>query len=451
MNYKIGGTVITRVFQDDISDGILDLNMYANPNAKAITQDALSNCVVKKIVFPKRNFSIEELHKINWSNCGIREFNVPENYCDKLYSAQEFVSSIFRIEKYFLTNNFDRNGVLKYSELMELNKLKKKLIDLCQSCDIEEVLDSISDDLVKEKEKKEESKLSATDENIELKVINTLKDALKNRYLWQSTFTYANKYNIKIDNNNNINLVYSENGDTYMVHFESSFFLYNYSVPLDDDIANKLNFLVENINVLNRIIELAFFRRDTLEKEKEKNKIKQISKGDLLSNPAVKHALRIRNSGLSYDSIVISSMKPVIDSSFFIENYEFLKEMGLIPFLDLGKVDCSVCNLEGLDLANSNIKLDLDKYRKTGFTLRNTNLENVPLFRQELNGIVADGANFKGTNILITPGKDSIEGAVFDETCMFFNESGVTIPFSNLRRMGYRIDKPKKMELRLYG
>lgn len=456
MKYNQGGTIIEKIYQDDICDGVLDLSSLKT-RVKGIRSNALSGCKVKKIIFPQECFALYSYMNNNTEYvfsmgeaCGLREFNVPSNY-NNFYDLEDFIRRVLGgiKENYFFDKLYiNGEGVFKYSELFELSCVKRKLLDLCKSFQGLEWLDLIESGLEEKIEDKKNKLLPNTKEERTLMVIRTLRSVLESGVLWQSSFSHRD-YNIEIDDENHVSIVFGMKGDTYKINLENNVVLNQLPIPLSDEVAHELNFLYENIDIVNEIVKTAYSKKAAEKQKQEEILQDKKEKEQFLDNPVVKQAVRIRDSGLDYDSVVACSLKPRVESEFFFEYYEFFKKMGLIPFLNLEKIDFSHHNLEGLDLSNSNIRLNLLEYSKTGFTLKNTNLENVPLLRQELNGIVADGANFRGTCIFIMPSRDRIDGAIFDESCCFFRENGSSIPFSDLRRIGFRIDKEKQLELKL--
>lgn len=455
MKYNQDGTIIEKIYQDDINGGVLDLSSLKT-RVKGIRCNALSGCEVKKIIFPQERFVLYSYmntgaeYVFSMGDCGLREFNVPNNY-NNIYVLEDFIRRVLGgiKENYFSDKLYiNGEGVLKYSELFALSCVKRKLLDLCKSFLGLDWLDLIESSLKEKVEGKQNKLLPITQEKRTLMVIRTLRSVLENGALWQSSFSHRD-YNIEIDDENHVSVVFDMNGDTYKIDLENNVVLNRLPIPLSDEVAQNLNFLYENIDIVNEIVKIAYSTKADEKKKQEEILQNRKIKEHFLDNPVVKQAARIRDSGLDYDSAVACSLKPKVESDFFFEYYDFFKKMGLIPFLNLERIDFSHYNLEGLDLSNSNIRLNLLEYSKTGFTLKNTDLENVPLLRQELNGIVADGANFKGTCIFITPSRDRIDGATFDESCCFFRENGSSIPFSDLRRIGFRIDKEKQMELKL--
>ena len=116
----------------------------------------------------------------------------------------------------------------------------------------------------------------------------------------------------------------------------------------------------------------------------------------------------------------------------------FFNDPDIIKYCDLSLIDFTKANIEGFDLSNTNASIDLDKlYNKS---IKGTNLKNVNLMRQDLDGILADGADLRGTNVFVSIEKTSIIGTKFSSSTTFMLETRI-LTESEVKELGIQVEK----------
>lgn len=185
------------------------------------------------------------------------------------------------------------------------------------------------------------------------------------------------------------------------------------SEEIEESKENKKN---ENIkNIANSI-------KAMLQKLKENNT-------DLEKVPKIK----IRN--LVFYSY-ISDDKKEIDP--------FFNDPDIIKYCDLSLIDFTNANIEGFDLSDTNANIILDQlYNRS---IKNANLRNINLMRQDLDGILADGADLRGTNVFVSIEKTSIIGTKFSSSTTFMLETRI-LTKSEVKELGIQVEKEESDNL----
>lgn len=116
----------------------------------------------------------------------------------------------------------------------------------------------------------------------------------------------------------------------------------------------------------------------------------------------------------------------------------FFNDPDIIKYCDLSLIDFTNANIEGFDLSDTNANIILDKlYNKS---IKNTKLRNVNLMRQDLDGILADGADLRGTNIFVSIEKTSIIGTVFSKSTTSMLETKI-LTEGEVQELGIQVEK----------
>ncbi len=150
-------------------------------------------------------------------------------------------------------------------------------------------------------------------------------------------------------------------------------------------------------------------------------------------DPSSSPKIKIRNT-VFYAKV--SDVKKEIDP--------FFHDSDIIKYCDLSLIDFTNADIEGYDLSNTNAKIDLTKlYNRS---IKNTNLRNVSLMRQDLDGILADGADLRGTNVFVSIEKTSIIGTIFSESTTFMLETQI-LTADEVRNLGIIVKEEPKEEI----
>ncbi len=134
----------------------------------------------------------------------------------------------------------------------------------------------------------------------------------------------------------------------------------------------------------------------------------------------------------------ISESKKEIDA--------FFKDPEIIKYCDLSLIDFTNADIENVDLSNTNANIDLEKlYQKS---ILNAKLRNVNLIRQDLDGILADGADLRGTGIFVSIDKTSIVNTLFSSESVFMLETKI-LDASEVEKLGIKVEKDEEKDLSL--
>ena len=134
----------------------------------------------------------------------------------------------------------------------------------------------------------------------------------------------------------------------------------------------------------------------------------------------------------------ISESKKEIDA--------FFKDPEIIKYCDLSLIDFTNADIENVDLSNTNANIDLEKlYQKS---ILNAKLRNVNLIRQDLDGILADGADLRGTGIFVSIDKTSIVNTLFSSESVFMLETKI-LDASEVEKLGIKVEKEEEKDLSL--
>ena len=128
----------------------------------------------------------------------------------------------------------------------------------------------------------------------------------------------------------------------------------------------------------------------------------------------------------------------------------FFKDPAILKYCDLSLIDFTNADIEGMDLSNTNASINLKKvYHKS---IKNTNLRNVNLIGQDLDGVVADNADLRGTYIFVSTDKASIVNTKFSSSSTFMLGTKL-LSLEEASNMGLHIenelDPPIKRTLKL--
>ena len=128
----------------------------------------------------------------------------------------------------------------------------------------------------------------------------------------------------------------------------------------------------------------------------------------------------------------------------------FFKDPAILKYCDLSLIDFTNADIEGMDLSNTNASINLKKvYHKS---IKNTNLRNVNLIGQDLDGVVADNADLRGTYIFVSTDKASIVNTKFSSSSTFMLGTKI-LSLEEASNMGLHIenelDPPIKRTLKL--
>lgn len=116
----------------------------------------------------------------------------------------------------------------------------------------------------------------------------------------------------------------------------------------------------------------------------------------------------------------------------------FFNDPDIIKYCDLSLIDFTNANIEGFDLSDTNANIILDKlYNKS---IKNANLRNINLMRQDLDGILADGADLRGTYVFVSIEKTSIIGTKFSNSTTFMLETRI-LTESEVKELGIQVEK----------
>lgn len=135
----------------------------------------------------------------------------------------------------------------------------------------------------------------------------------------------------------------------------------------------------------------------------------------------------------------ISDEKKIID--------DFFSDIDIIKNCDLSEIDFTNAVLEEANLEDSGANIVLSEVY--GGSIKNANLKGMALYGQELEGIVADGANLRNTGIVVMVDKVSIKGAKFSLGTTFMLNNMV-LSEEIVRSMGielYQEEEEIKLEL----
>lgn len=78
----------------------------------------------------------------------------------------------------------------------------------------------------------------------------------------------------------------------------------------------------------------------------------------------------------------------------------------------------------------------------------NAKLRNVNLIRQDLDGILADGADLRGTGIFVSIDKTSIVNTLFSSESVFMLETKI-LDASEVEKLGIKVEKEEEKDLSL--
>ena len=128
----------------------------------------------------------------------------------------------------------------------------------------------------------------------------------------------------------------------------------------------------------------------------------------------------------------------------------FFKDPAILKYCDLSLIDFTNADIEGMNLSNTNASIDVKKvYHQS---LKNTNLRNVNLIGQDLDGVVADNADLRGTYIFVSTDKASIVNTKFSSSSTFMLGTKL-LSLEEASNMGLHIenelDPPIKRTLKL--
>ena len=128
----------------------------------------------------------------------------------------------------------------------------------------------------------------------------------------------------------------------------------------------------------------------------------------------------------------------------------FFKDPAILKYCDLSLIDFTNADIEGMNLSNTNASIDVKKvYHQS---LKNTNLRNVNLIGQDLDGVVADNADLRGTYIFVSTDKASIVNTKFSSSSTFMLGTKI-LSLEEASNMGLHIenelDPPIKRTLKL--
>lgn len=128
----------------------------------------------------------------------------------------------------------------------------------------------------------------------------------------------------------------------------------------------------------------------------------------------------------------------------------FFKDPTILKYCDLSLIDFTNADIEGMNLSNTNASIDVKKvYHQS---LKNTNLRNVNLIGQDLDGVVADNADLRGTYIFVSTDKASIVNTKFSSSSTFMLGTKL-LSLEEASNMGLHIenelDPPIKRTLKL--
>ena len=128
----------------------------------------------------------------------------------------------------------------------------------------------------------------------------------------------------------------------------------------------------------------------------------------------------------------------------------FFKDPAILKYCDLSLIDFTNADIEGMNLSNTNASIDVKKvYHQS---LKNTNLRNVNLIGQDLEGVVADNADLRGTYIFVSTDKASIVNTKFSSSSTFMLGTKI-LSLEEASNMGLHIENelepPIKRTLKL--
>ena len=124
----------------------------------------------------------------------------------------------------------------------------------------------------------------------------------------------------------------------------------------------------------------------------------------------------------------------------------FFKDPEIIKYCDLSLIDFTNADITNVDLSNTNANIDLEKlYQKS---ILNSKLRNVNLIRQDLDGILADGADLRGTGIFVSIDKTSIVNTLFSSEAVFMLETKI-LDASEVEKLGIKVEQEQEKNLGL--
>lgn len=233
--------------------------------------------------------------------------------------------------------------------------------------------------------------------------------------------------NIKLINGGEIirHFEYEYDGiDFYLIDLDDN--NKKYKINEEDYFKHKPNFTYK----INRLFKTNF---DILEKW-----------NIFINNPTIKLIHVFKSKGINPE--MIDAYKPFVDENILFENMKYLQANDLLKYLDLSKIKFK--NIENMNLSGTNAKVYINELENR--SLRGTNLTNVQMFGQSLDGINIDGAVLIGTHVFVDLTKTITENAIFDDTCIFWLGSR-EISAVEARMLGVNVIKrdTKKIHLKV--
>lgn len=233
--------------------------------------------------------------------------------------------------------------------------------------------------------------------------------------------------NIKLINGGEIirHFEYEYDGiDFYLIDLDDN--NKKYKINEEDYFKHKPNFKYK----INRLFKTNF---DILEKW-----------NIFINNPTIKLIHVFKSKGINPE--MIDAYKPFVDENILFENMKYLQANDLLKYLDLSKIKFK--NIENMNLSGTNAKVYINELENR--SLRGTDLTNVQMFGQSLDGINIDGAVLIGTHVFVDLTKTITENAIFDETCIFWLGSR-EISAVEARMLGVNVIKrdTKKIHLKV--
>lgn len=284
----------------------------------------------------------------------------------------------------------------------------------------------------------------------EIDQYKTIKDGFSCEFSVNGKSFFVKLNIITNPNSNSLNNTYAIIKVTNKGTGEIEEFQYDYNeITLFKKVEDKVLIFPEEIK--NQIINnLPIFRYKTLPKEiikyikyndyyidltpkKEENEKQSFTDivcnnsfnptSEINNKESIKNILtKMKSSGIEPNNV---KRIQITNNLFYIEITDnkktidpFFNDEEILKYCDLSKIDFTNADIRNFNLANTNASIVLHKVYNRDIT--NANLENINLFSQDLTGIKADGANLRGTFVIVTIDKTSIIGTKFDKSSVFF-------------------------------
>ena len=169
--------------------------------------------------------------------------------------------------------------------------------------------------------------------------------------------------------------------------------------------------------------------------------IKSMLANLLENNAQIDSKLKVKLRNIAFFSSITEEKKEIDP---------FFKDPAILKYCDLSLIDFTNADIEGMDLSNTNASINLKKvYHKS---IKNTNLKNINLIGQDLDGIIADNADLRGTHVFVSTDKASIVDTKFSSSSTFMLGTHI-LTIEEASNMGLHIENeptdPIKRTLKL--